>query len=266
MAFTHVASRVQTAVARMGDSLGMPGRTAFPLFGRSAAILFVAALIVVGSLLNACAVAEPSTHAPDPRSTTRAAESGSADQPGAGIRDFLGNAIPNPEATITPAQNSWDAAPVPAGLMATVISADHDSGTLVLLDAVRAWGAEHQARVTVLDASSAEAMTAAFTDALVESPDIVIGVGSGVVDVFALETAQFLDQQFLVLGAQLAEPTENVTAVIWPGASFRGTGISEADADADADAAVTAERARDAVAAGVAAMIWDLGGIVIQLP
>lgn len=264
MQFTHVAWLVQTAVVRVGDYLGMPRRTVAPPVGCGVAISFVAALIVVGSLLNACAGAEPSRPAPDSRSTPLAAETGSTSETGVAVRDFLGGGIPHPEATITPAQNSWDTAPVPADLTAAVISSGHGSGTLTLLDAVRTWAAAHQARVTVFDASSVEAMTTAFTDALAESPDIVIGVGGGVVDVFALETAQFLDQQFLVLGAQLAEPTENVTAVIWPGASFRGTGISEADADADAD--VTAERARDAVDAGIAAVIWDLTGIVIQLP
>ena len=38
-------------------------------------------------------------------------------------------------------------------------------------------------------------------------------------------TANHLDQQFLVLGAELAEPTENVTAADWAGASFRGEGL-----------------------------------------
>ena len=50
-------------------------------------------------------------------------------------------------------------------------------------------------------------------------------VGNGLVDPLALVTANHLDQQFLVVGAELAEPTANVTAADWIGASFRGEGL-----------------------------------------
>ena len=43
-------------------------------------------------------------------------------------------------------------------------------------------------------------------------------------------TPNHLDQQFLVVGAELAEPTANVTAADWTGASFRGEGLGMSSA------------------------------------
>jgi hypothetical protein len=47
----------------------------------------------------------------------------------------------------------------------------------------------------------------------------VISAGNALVDALALVTASHVDQQFLVVGAQLPEPTVNVTAAIWRDAS-----------------------------------------------
>ncbi len=91
----------------------------------------------------------------------------------------------------------------------------------------------------------------------------MIGAGAGVVDEFAYATAAHLDQQYLVVGAQLGEPTENVTSVVWTGATFRGTGITDDEQDASA---VTEDRALDAVSAGVASILQGLTGIVVSLP
>ncbi|EOD67187.1 hypothetical protein [Amycolatopsis vancoresmycina] len=44
------------------------------------------------------------------------------------------------------------------------------------------------------------------------APDLIISTGKDLVDALALVTASHLDRQFLVLGAELAEPTANVTA------------------------------------------------------
>ena len=57
------------------------------------------------------------------------------------------------------------------------------------------------------------------------APDLIICAGNDLVDPLALVTANHLDQQFLVIGAEVAEPTENVTAADWTGASFRGEGL-----------------------------------------
>jgi hypothetical protein len=69
-----------------------------------------------------------------------------------------------------------------------------------------------------------------FVDRIVEAmdltPDLVICAGHALVDALALVTASHLDQQFLVVGAQLPEPTVNVTAAIWRGASSRGREVA----------------------------------------
>ena len=95
------------------------------------------------------------------------------------------------------------------------------------------------------------------------APDLVICAGNDLVDPLALVTANHLDQQFLVLGAELAEPTYNVTAADWPGAAFRGEGLGMPSAYDPAT--FTPERAARAVRAGVAAVLNGLTGIVIRL-
>ncbi len=178
---------------------------------------------------------------------------------------FLGGiATPTPEATITPSPDSWVNAPTERGYRIVVISADDDPPTTTVLAAVDAWADEHDADVTVLTAADDDQVEERIDEAVAAAPDLVIGAGAGVVDVFALLAPQHLAQQFLVLGAQLPEPTENSTAVIWKGASFRGSGISTAD-DTD-PSSVTPERAADAIAAGLASIQWGLTGIVVSLP
>ncbi|GIH17244.1 hypothetical protein [Rugosimonospora africana] len=78
-----------------------------------------------------------------------------------------------------------------------------------------------------------------------------------------LVTPSHLPQQFLVVGAELAEPTSNVTAVDWSGASFRGEGLGMCSAYDPGS--FTAERCASAIRAGVAAVLNNLTGIVIWL-
>jgi hypothetical protein len=178
---------------------------------------------------------------------------------------FLGGvATPTPEATITPSPGSWVHAPDVDDYSVVVISADDDPATITVTTAVRDWVAAEDADVTFLTAVDDDQVEERITEAVADAPDLVIGAGAGVVDVFSLIAPQHLAQQFLVIGAQLPEPTENSTAVIWTGATFRGSGISTAE-DSD-PSAVTPERAADAIAAGVGSIQWGLTGIVVTLP
>ena len=94
-------------------------------------------------------------------------------------------------------------------------------------------------------------------------PDLIVSAGNDLVDPLAMVTPNHLSQQFLVVGAELAEPTHNVTAVDWSGASFRGEGLGMSSTyDPDS---FTAERCAAAIRAGVAAVLNDLTGIVIWL-
>lgn len=114
-------------------------------------------------------------------------------------------------------------------------------------------------------ASDAESdIAAALADAVATGPDLVVGLGADVVDTFSFDTAQLLDQQFLVVGAQLAEPTANVTAVIWDGATSRGSAVAP-DAEL-ADAAVSADLVEQAIAVGVESVRGGVTGVVLDLP
>ena len=169
---------------------------------------------------------------------------------------------PAPEATVRPTPGSWDDVVVPAGYTMVVIASGGGRTTEVLTAAVERYAAAHGAEVTVLTAHGDDEVEQRIDEAVAAEPDLVVGVGDGVVDVFSLITAQYLDTGFLVVGAQLPEPTHNVTAVTWPGAEFRGTGLGNDDAD---PGAVTRERAEQAVGAGLASVLHDLTGIVLDL-
>ena len=69
-----------------------------------------------------------------------------------------------------------------------------------------------------------------------------VSAGQALVDALALVTPSHLDQQFLVVGAQLPEPTVNVTAAVWRGASSRGREVPNTPSSFDPDA-FTRERA-----------------------
>ncbi|MFD7026338.1 BMP family ABC transporter substrate-binding protein [Promicromonospora sukumoe] len=176
---------------------------------------------------------------------------------------FVGSSHqPAPEATVRPTPGTWDDVAAPDGYSMVVIAQGDDPTTATLTAAVEHYAAEHGADLTVLPARDHDEVERRIDEAAAAAPDLVVGVGDGVVDVFSLITAQYLETDFLVVGAQLPEPTHNVTAVVWPGAEFRGTGLGNDEAHANA---VTPSRARKAVAAGTASVLHDLTGIVIEL-
>lgn len=176
---------------------------------------------------------------------------------------FVGSSHqPAPEATVRPTPGTWDDVAAPAGFSIVVVARGDDTTMATLTDAVEHYAETHGADLTVLPARDDDEVEQRIDEAVAAAPDLVVGVGDGVVDVFSLITAQYLETDFLLVGAQLPEPTHNVTAVVWPGAEFRGTGLGN---DAALPAAVTPDRAREAVAAGAASVMHDLTGIVIEL-
>jgi hypothetical protein len=172
-------------------------------------------------------------------------------------------APPAPEATIKPKPGSWDAVRPPRNYRVVLLTAGDDPATRTLVTAVKQWAkAEHVRLETV---ATAEAKTVdGIVEAIDRRPDLVVCAGNSLVDALALVTASFLDQQFLVVGAQLPEPTVNVTAAIWRGASSRGGEIPDTASSFDPDA-FTPEHAGAAIRAGVASVLSDLTGIVIWL-
>lgn len=107
--------------------------------------------------------------------------------------------------------------------------ADRDSFSLVLLAAPK-----QDAEVAVVE-TAAQARGAhtrvvridpadpvpAFIHATSSAPDVVMTIGPRFLTTLDPISAANLAQPFLVLGAQLPEPTANVTAMTWPGADTR---------------------------------------------
>jgi hypothetical protein len=173
------------------------------------------------------------------------------------------NKPPAPEATITPRPGSWDAVHPSKGYRVVLLTADEDAPTRALVSAVTRWAEQEDVSLKTVTATRPDQFIPRISRAIELAPDLVICAGHGLIDPLALVTANHLDQPFLVLGAELAEPTHNVTAADWTGASFRGEGLGMPDAYDPAT--FTPERAGRAVRAGVAAVLHGITGIVIRL-
>ncbi|MDQ0615404.1 hypothetical protein QF046_003045 [Microbacterium sp. W4I4] len=174
------------------------------------------------------------------------------------------DAMPSPAATITPQPDSWAGAEVAAGYRVVLLEADHDPTSAALADGVRRWAHEQGASLKSVRAASPDEEVAAISEAMDLHADLIVSASPALVDALALVTASHLDEQFLLIGAQLPEPTENVTAAVWAGASTRGSEVAN-PADADVVDAYTASAAERAAAAGAAAVVHGLTGIVIDV-
>ena len=208
----------------------------------------IASLVVVG-----CA-SSPEVTAP----TATATASPSA--LGAGFWDPANP--PAPEATITPEPGSWDAAATPADYTVVLLSfADDEEHTVTLVDAIREWAASEGVDLTEMVAKTHDDLIGTTLEAIDAKPDLIISAGNVMVDPLAALTPSALHQQFLIVGAEIAEPTANVTAVDWEGAGYRGEGLGT-PTNYD-PATFTSERAGRALHAGVAAVVNGVRGYVI---
>jgi hypothetical protein len=172
-------------------------------------------------------------------------------------------APPSPEATVTPKPGSWDAVHPPKGYRVVLLTAGDAPQTNTLVTAVQAWAKQEHVSLKTVTATAPDQYISQITKAIDLAPDLIINAGNDLVDPLAMVTPNHLDQQFLVVGAELAEPTANVTAADWTGASFRGEGLGMSSSyDPDS---FTPERAAAAVRAGVASVLSGLTGIVIWL-
>ncbi|MEU1499824.1 hypothetical protein [Streptomyces sp. NPDC005732] len=213
----------------------------------------LAALAAVAALVTGCGAGDDWS-GPHPRPTPIGAL-------GAGFVDPARQ--PRPEATTTPRPGSWNGVHPPKDYRVVLLTAGHDGPTKKLVTAVRSWADAEGFSLRTVTASDASDLVPGITRALAMRPDLVISAGNDLVDPLAMVTPNHLAQQFLVVGAELAEPTANVTAVDWSGASFRGEGLgmsSTYDARSFTD-----RRCSAAVRAGVAAVLHGLTGIVLWL-
>jgi hypothetical protein len=171
---------------------------------------------------------------------------------------------PTPEATITPRPGSWDAVHPSKGYRVVLLTAGTDRATSTLVAAVDDWAEAEDVSLKTITADDPRQYLDRIEDAIDLSPHLIISAGKDLVDPLTPVTANHLDQQFLVVGAELPEPTHNVTSANWTGASFRGT---DNDTSSGHDPSTfTPARAARAVRAGVAAVLNDLTGIVVWLP
>jgi hypothetical protein len=166
-----------------------------------------------------------------------------------------------PESTATPSPGSWEGVGAPKGYRVVLLTAGDDQQTKTLVAAIEDWAKAEDVSLKRVTATKPSQYISRITEAIELKPDLVVSAGNGLVDPLALVTASHLEQQFLVVGAELAEPTENVTAADWTGASFRGEGLGMASTYDPAS--FTPERAGRAVRAGVAAVLNHLTGIVV---
>ncbi|MBP2706228.1 hypothetical protein JOL79_20675 [Microbispora sp. RL4-1S] len=170
---------------------------------------------------------------------------------------------PAPEATITPRTGSWNGVRPSEGYRVVLLTAGKEAQTTTLVNAVTKWAEEQDVSIRTIEATAPDQYVPSIVRAIDMAPDLIISAGNDLIDPLALVTASHLAQQFLVVGAELAEPTENVTAADWTGASFRGEGLGMSSAYDPAT--FTPERADRAIRAGVAAVLNGRTGIVIWL-
>jgi hypothetical protein len=169
-----------------------------------------------------------------------------------------------PGATIMPRPGSWDAVHPPHGYRVVLLTAADDPATATLSTAVTDWATAEDVSLKTVTVTEPDRAIDGIVEAIELGPDLIVSAGAGLVDPLAVVTASHLDRQFLIVGAQLPEPTGNVTAAIWHGASSRGSEVADSSTSNDPDA-VTPERADAAVRAGVASVLSDLTGIVIWI-
>jgi hypothetical protein len=178
---------------------------------------------------------------------------------GAGFVDP--SATPTPEGTVTPQPGSWDGVHPSKGYRVVLLTAGDDAPTKALIRAVQDWASQEEVSLRTIAADGN--LIPSITTAADLRPDLIVSAGNTLVDPLAVVTASHLSQQFLVVGAEVAEPTGNVTATDWSGASFRGEGLG-ASSTYD-PASFTEARCAAAIRAGVAAVLHNLTGIVIWL-
>ena len=161
-------------------------------------------------------------------------------------------------------QGTWDTVHPPQGFRVVLLTADDDPATETIATAVADWAAAEGASLKSVAVTELDRSIDGIVEAMELEPDLIVSAGAALVDPLAVVTANHLDQQFLVVGAQLPEATANVTAAIWAGASSRGSEVADSSTSFDSDA-FTPERADAAIRAGVASVLSGITGIVIRL-
>lgn len=169
---------------------------------------------------------------------------------------------PPPEGTIQPVAGSWSDVRPPNGYRVVLLSTGEDAPTRTLAEAVAWWAGQSGASLKTVTISDRKLAIDGIVEALDLRPDLVIGVGQDLVDPLVVVSPHHLQQQFLVVGMQLPEPTANVTAAVWSGGSARGSEVTNLPTSFD-PTTFTPQRADQALSAGVASVVSGLTGVVV---
>jgi hypothetical protein len=145
----------------------------------------------------------------------------------------------------------------------------YDPQVAILVNAVRKWAqAEDRVKLKVRYLHDADTFVDGIDHAAKSHrADLIITAGNSLVDPVAAVSANYAGynpQQFLVLGAEVAEPTVNIAASDWKGSAYLGEGLDQAlyyDPKA-----VTAPRAYAALRAGVAAILAGYTSAIVRIP
>lgn len=226
----------------------MPTRLPVPVppsrSGRRAAVT----VGVLGLVLLACSSPEAAPSGP-------AVPAG----PSTAVAEVVGNAVDlAPGATLSP--TILAEVPISSGLNLVLVTSGPTAD--VVKRTAQQWAETNGAALQHLSGESVD-LDLELRGAIDAGPDLVVVAGPEIVDVVGFVSPQYLSQHFLALGGQLAEPTTNVSAVIWPGGAARGAGI-DPTAGQD-DTTFTQERVTEALDAGVRLFLDGSDGYVIEL-
>jgi hypothetical protein len=199
--------------------------------------------------LSGCAAADWSA----PRPSTTAIGT-----PAAG---FTPEVEPSPEATVEPLADSWAAVQPSPGYRVVLLTSGDDVTTQAISAAVEEWATDTGADLRRVQAG--DDAIPGIVEAMDMNPELIVTAGESLIDALAMVTPNHLDIPFLVLGAELAEPTYNVTAVDWTGAGFRGEGLGTATHFDEST--FTPERCADAIRAGSTAVLTGMTGVVLWI-
>lgn len=196
-----------------------------------------------------------------PAPSTSAATNSASGSLGPGF--FGAQGAPAPEGTASPEPGSWDDVHPPKGYRVVLLTYGEDQPTQTLVHAVHDWAQAEDVELSVVRPASPGKLIKGIYTAVARKADLIISAGDALVDPLAAITPSELDQEFLVVGAELAEPTSNVTAADWTGAGFRGEGLGKASSHDPTT--FTSERAGRALRAGVASVLSGYSGIVVWI-
>jgi hypothetical protein len=144
-----------------------------------------------------------------------------------------------------------------------------DPQVAILVNAVQRWAQEEdRVKLKVRYLSDPHTYTDGIDKAASgDNADLIVTAGNRLVDPIAAISANYAGenpQQFLVLGAEVAEPTNNIAASDWTGSAYLGEGLPESHYYDPA--AVTAPRAYAALRAGAAAILSGYRSVIVRIP